>query len=158
MNEAADARYVTDVTQLFGGAADENVAGKEWLDVAHDAAAGGALDAQTRIEHFQSQIATQVGRRDVLVFGLGAGAEPDVAGREIHILPCAFSNPEFFRRGSCVPLWIAPFNIRRVELFLLASMNDSIAAAPFPNRAPSRDKAFAAFVLSKESTGIKDDT
>jgi hypothetical protein len=158
MNETADARYVTDVIQQFGGAADENVAGKERFDVAHDAPAGGALDPQTRIEHFQSQIAVQVGRRNVLVFGLGAGAKPDFTGREIHILPCAFSNPEFFRRGSWIPFWAAPFNIRRVELFLLASINDSIAAAPFPKRGPSKEKAFAAFVFSKESTGVNVDT
>src|SRR5580765_5867245 len=92
MDQAADSGHVPNLIGNSFRAVDEDVTGKKWFDGAHHTSASRPLNAQPRIEHFQSKMPVQVGRGDVFVLRFGPSTVPRVAEVLIHIWPPAFVN------------------------------------------------------------------
>ncbi len=76
-NQPADAASVLDVIHLLlQHASDENVAGKQRFDHAHDAPLGRPFNPQPRMKHLQIEVLSQICRRDMLMLAFCADAIP----------------------------------------------------------------------------------
>jgi hypothetical protein len=75
--DKTDAGGVFDLSHFFfNDTPDKKITRKKRLDNPYHAALGRPLNPQARMKNFQIQILAQVGRRDVLMLGLCAGAIP----------------------------------------------------------------------------------
>jgi hypothetical protein len=77
MHQTADSSDVANFVQfVLKNTANEDVTGKKRLHYPHDTPSSRPLHAQTGVKNLQTQIFTNVGRRNMLVLRLGPGAIP----------------------------------------------------------------------------------